>query len=131
MYSNLHFAITLLGIFSIFEIFKGGQKLSVLKYHILARLLMIVAGSFFDYLALDGYEIPYYHEIFRLIAAVLFVNMLFLIVRKQIKEESRQLILYTPKETPIVNYEGFLKIEKVNFIILYSYIFLPNHHFHY
>jgi len=69
MYSNLHFAITLLGIFSIFEIFKGGQKLSVLKYHILARLLMIVAGSFFDYLALDGYEIPYYHEIFRLIAA--------------------------------------------------------------
>jgi len=84
MYSNLHFAITLLGIFSIFEIFKGGQKLSVLKYHILARLLMIVAGSFFDYLALDGYEIPYYHEIFRLIAAVLFVNMLFLIVRKKI-----------------------------------------------
>jgi len=83
MYSNLHFAITLLGIFSIFEIFKGGQKLSVLKYHILARLLMIVAGSFFDYLALDGYEIPYYHEIFRLIAAVLFVNMLFLIVRKK------------------------------------------------
>jgi len=84
MYSNLHFAITLLGIFSIFEIFKSGQKLSVLKYHIFARLLMIVAVSFFDFLALDGYEIPYYHEIFRLIAAVLFVNMLFLIVRKKI-----------------------------------------------
>jgi len=84
MYSNLHFAITLLGIFSIFEILKGGQKLSVLKYHILARLLIIAVGSFFDYLALDGYQIPYYKEIFRLFAAVLFVNMLFLIVRKKI-----------------------------------------------
>ena len=84
MYSNLHFAITILGIFSIFEILKSSQKLSVLKYHILARLLMIAAGSYFDYLELAGYEIPYYHEIFRLIAAVLFVNMLFLIVRKKI-----------------------------------------------
>jgi AraC-like DNA-binding protein len=84
MYSNLHFAITLLGIFSIFEILKGGQKLSVLKYHILARLLIIAVGSFFDYLALDGYQIPYYKEIFRLFAAELFVNMLFLIVRKKI-----------------------------------------------
>jgi AraC-like DNA-binding protein len=84
MYSNLHFATTLLGIFSIFEILKSGQKLSVLKYHILARLLMIAAGSFFDYLELAGHEIPYYSEIFRLIAAVLFVNMLFLIVTKKI-----------------------------------------------
>ena len=64
MYSNLHFAITLLGIFSIFEILKSGQKLSVLKYHIFARLLIIVAVSFFDYLALDGYEIPYYQVFF-------------------------------------------------------------------
>jgi hypothetical protein len=54
MYSNLHFAITLLGIFSIFEILKSGQKLSVLKYHIFARLLMIAAGSYFDYLELAG-----------------------------------------------------------------------------
>ena len=83
MYSNLHFAITLLGIFSIFEILKSGQKLSVLKYHIFARLLMIVAGSFFDYLELAGYEIPYYREIFKVITAVLFVNMLFLIVIRE------------------------------------------------
>jgi len=84
MYSNLHFAITLLGIFSIFEILKGGQKLSLLKYHILARLLIIAVGSFFDYLELAGYKIPYYHEIFKLVAAVLFVNMLFLIVVKNL-----------------------------------------------
>jgi len=84
MYSNLHFAITILGIFSIFEILKSSQKLSVLKYHILARLLIIAVGSFFDYLALDGYQIPYYKEIFKLIAALLFANMLFLIVAKKI-----------------------------------------------
>ena len=84
MYSNLAFAITLLGIFSIFELLKGNQKISLIKYHFIARLILLSAGSFFDYLALDGYEIPYYHEIFRLIAAVLFVNMLFLIVRKKI-----------------------------------------------
>jgi hypothetical protein len=84
MYSNLTFAITLLGIFSIFEILKSGQKLSVLKYHILARLLIVTVGSFFDYLELAGFEIPYYHEIFKLIAALLFANMLFLIVTKNI-----------------------------------------------
>jgi AraC-like DNA-binding protein len=84
MYTNLHFAITLLGIFSIFEILKGSQKLSTLKYHIIARLLIITTGSYFDYLELAGYEIPYYKIIFKLLAALLFVNMLFLIVEKKI-----------------------------------------------
>jgi len=37
-----------------------------------------------DYLELSGYEIPYYHQIFKLITAVLFVNMLFLIVVKKL-----------------------------------------------
>ena len=81
MYSNLHFAITLLGIFSIFELLKGSQKISLIKYHFIARLIFLTAGSFFDYLELAGYEIPYYHEIFKLITVVLFVN----IVRRQTK----------------------------------------------
>jgi len=84
MYSNLHFAITLLGIFSIFELLKGSQKISLIKYHFIARLILLTAGSFFDYLELAGYEIPYYQEIFKLIAAILFVNMLFLIVVKNL-----------------------------------------------
>ena len=84
MYSNLAFAITLLGIFSIFELLKGNQKISLIKYHFIARLILLSAGSFFDYLELAGYEIPYYREVFKLITAVLFVNMLFLIVVKKL-----------------------------------------------
>jgi AraC-like DNA-binding protein len=84
MYSNLAFAITLLGIFSIFELSKGNQKISLIKYHFIARLILLSAGSFFDYLELAGYEIPYYREIFKVITAVLFVNMLFLIVVKKL-----------------------------------------------
>ena len=84
MYSNLAFAITLLGIFSMFELLKGNQKVSLIKYHFLARLILLTAGSFFDYVELAGYEIPYYREIFKVITAVLFVNMLFLIVVKKL-----------------------------------------------
>ena len=84
MYSNLAFAITFLGLFSIFELLKGSQKVSLLKYHFIARLIFLTLGSFFDYLELAGYEIPYYHQIFKLITAVLFVNMLFLIVVKKL-----------------------------------------------
>ena len=84
MYSNLAFAISLLGLFSIFELLKGSQKMSLLKYHFIARLIFLTVGSFFDYLELAGYEIPYYHQIFKLITVVLFVNMLFLIVVKKL-----------------------------------------------
>ena len=84
MYSNLAFAISLLGLFSIFELLKGNQKISLIKYHFIARLILLSAGSFFDYLELAGYEIPYYREVFKLITAVLFVNMLFLIVVKKL-----------------------------------------------
>jgi hypothetical protein len=83
MYATLAFSITLLGLFSIFEILKGKQ-ISLIKFHFIARLILITAGSFFDYLELTGNEIPYYHEIFRLIGSLLFVNMLFLIVVKKI-----------------------------------------------
>ena len=84
MYSNLAFALTLLGIFSIFELLKGIQKISLIKYHFIAVLIFLTAGSFLDYLEVAGYEIPYYHEIFKLIIVVSFVNMLFLIVVKKL-----------------------------------------------
>ena len=84
MYATLAFSITLLGIFSIFEILKSNQKISLTKFHFIARLILLTAGSFFDYLELAGNEVPYYREIFKLITAVLFVNMLFLIVVKKL-----------------------------------------------
>jgi hypothetical protein len=84
IYSNLSFAIMLLGIFSVFEITKTNQKLSLLKYYILARLIIVTAGSGFDYLGLIGYVIPYYKEVFKIVALLLTINLFFLIVRKKI-----------------------------------------------
>lgn len=84
IYSNLSFAIMLLGIFSIFEITKTSQKLSLLKYYILARLIIVTAGSGIDYLGLIGYVIPYYKEVFKIVAFLVTINLFFLIVRKKI-----------------------------------------------
>ena len=77
IYSNLSFAIMLLGIFSIFEITKTSQKLSLLKYYILARLIIVTAGSGIDYLGLIGYVIPYYKEVFKIVAFLVTINLFF------------------------------------------------------
>jgi AraC-like DNA-binding protein len=84
MFATLSFSITLLGIFTIFELLKSNQKLSLLKIHILARLILLTIGSWLDYIEFNGSPIPYYHEIFKIITSILFVNMLFLIVSKKI-----------------------------------------------
>ena len=84
MFATLSFSITLLGIFTIFELLKSNQKLSLLKIHILARLILLTIGSCLDYIEFNGPPIPYYHEIFKIITSILFVNMLFLIVSKKI-----------------------------------------------
>lgn len=84
IYSNLSFAIMLLGLFSIFEITKTNHKLSLLKYYILARLIIVTVGSGIDYLGLIGYVIPYYKEVLKIVALLLTVNLFFLIVRKKI-----------------------------------------------
>ena len=86
MYATISFSITLLGIFSIFELSKGNQKFSLLKYYILARLIIITAGSGLDYLGFNGYELPYYKEVFKILALLLTVNLFFLIVQKKIAE---------------------------------------------
>ena len=84
MYSNLTFAITLLGIFSIFEIIKDNKKFSLLKYYMLALLLLLTVVNFMDYLYFSGYDIPYYKDIIRLCTAVLTINLLVLILKKKI-----------------------------------------------
>jgi len=84
MYPTISFSIALLGIFTIFELLKSNQKLSLLKIHILARLILLTVGSGLDYIEFTGSPIPYYHEFFKLTTSVLFVNMLFLIVVKKI-----------------------------------------------
>ena len=87
MYTNLAFAITLLGIFSIFEILKGNQKFSLLKYYLLAILITTTIVSLFDFLDLTGYTIPYYKSIFRVIGVLLNINLFFLIAIKNIPKQ--------------------------------------------
>jgi len=84
MYSTIAFAITMLGIFSIFENIKGNQKFSLLKYYMLLTIVCLTVASFMDFLDLNGYEIPYYKQFTRIIGAILLLNMLFLIVVKKV-----------------------------------------------
>ena len=84
MYATFAFAITMLGVFSIFENIKGYQKFSVLKYYMLLTIICFTTSSFFDFLNFSGYSIPYYKEISRIIGAILVLNMLFLIVLKKV-----------------------------------------------
>jgi AraC-like DNA-binding protein len=84
MYSTIAFAITMLGVFSVFENIKGGQKLSLLKYYMLLVIICLTISSFFDFLDLSGYSIPYYKEITRFVGSILMINMLYLLVDKKI-----------------------------------------------
>jgi AraC-like DNA-binding protein len=84
MYATFAFAITMLGVFSIFENIKGNQKFSVLKYYMLLTIICFTTASFFDFLNFSGYSIPYYKEISRVAGAVLILNMLYLIVLKKV-----------------------------------------------
>jgi hypothetical protein len=84
MYATFAFAITMLGVFSIFENIKGNQKFSVLKYYMLLTIICFTTSSFFDFLNFSGYSIPYYKEITRVAGAVLILNMLYLIVVKKV-----------------------------------------------
>jgi AraC-like DNA-binding protein len=84
MYATFAFAITMLGVFSIFENIKGNQKFSVLKYYMLLTIICFTTASFFDFLNFSGYSIPYYKEISRIAGAILLLNMLWLIVLKKV-----------------------------------------------
>jgi AraC-like DNA-binding protein len=87
MFATISFSITLLGIFSIFELSKGNQKFSLLKYYILVRLIIITAGSGLDYLGFSGYALPLYKEIFKITALLVTVNLFFLVVQKRIPKQ--------------------------------------------
>ena len=50
----------------------------------LARLIIVTAGSGLDYLGFNGFDLPYYKEIFKILALLFTVNLFFLIVQKRI-----------------------------------------------
>ena len=84
MYSNIAFAITILGIFSILENFRTNHKFSLLRYHMLAILVCITISSFMDYLDLTGFLIPYYKEVTKFFGTGLIINLFYVLVLKKI-----------------------------------------------
>jgi AraC-like DNA-binding protein len=102
MYATFAFAITMLGVFSIFENLKGSQKFSVLKYYMLLTIICFTTSSFFDFLYFSGQPIPYYKEISRVAGAILVLNMLYLIVLKRVPK----FIIYLE-----IGYVGFFIVE--------------------
>jgi len=84
MYSNVAFALTLLGVFSILENFRSNYKFSLLRYHILALLFILTISSAIDFLDLSGYLVPYYKEVTKFFGIGLIINLFFVLVLKKI-----------------------------------------------
>ena len=84
MYSNIAFALTLLGVFSILENFRTNHKFSLLRYHMLALLVILTISSSMDFLDLSGYLVPYYKEVTKFFAAGLMINLFYVLVFKKI-----------------------------------------------
>ena len=84
MYSNIAFSLTLLGVFSILENFRSNTKFSLLRYHMLALLVILTIASALDFLDLSGYLVPYYKEVTKFFATGLMLNLFYVLVFKKI-----------------------------------------------
>ena len=84
MNSNIAFALTLLGVFSILENFRSNTKFSLLRYHMLALLVILTISSALDFLDLSGYLVPYYKEVTKFFATGLMLNLFYVLVLKKI-----------------------------------------------
>ncbi len=79
MYSHLFFGITLLGLFSIFDNFKGNAKISEFKFHVLFLLSFITIGSFLFYLNENGYNFSTLRSIVRIGGTVSLLNVFYIL----------------------------------------------------
>jgi AraC-like DNA-binding protein len=79
MYAYLFFGLALLYIFSIFENFKSGQKISLFKINIILLLVVGLFANSFDFLAELGfvYKIPV--AIIRLLGILFLINFFYMI----------------------------------------------------
>ena len=84
MYSYLHFAIALFGLFSIIENIKGRQKITLLKTHIIFLLSIITLSSSFEFLMELGYDMGFYSSISRLFGLLAITNLFFIVALSRI-----------------------------------------------
>lgn len=84
MYACLFFGLVLLGIFSIVENLKSGQKLSFFKWHIILILCSLSLTSLVDFLFEFGYDYRVIQPLIREFGIFAFINLFFLIAQNKI-----------------------------------------------
>lgn len=104
MFACLFFGLVLLGLFSIIENIKSGQKLSYFKLHIILFLTFLTLISLIDFLYEFGFDCRIIQPLIREIGIFIFINWFFLIAKNSIPK----ILLY---------FEGFI-------LLVYFYLAL-------
>jgi len=81
MFACIFFGLVLLGIFSIIENIKSGQKLSYFKLHIILFLTFLTLISLIDFLYEFGFDYRIIQHLIREIGIFIFINWFFLIAK--------------------------------------------------
>jgi len=84
MYACLFFGLALLGVFSIIENIKSGQKLTFFKWHIIAILSLLTLTSLIDFFYEFGYDYKVFQSFIRELGIFTFTNLFFLIAINRI-----------------------------------------------
>ena len=105
MYAYLFFGLSLLGIFSIFENFKGGQKLSFFKINVIVFLSLITIASGFDFLYELGYDYNVVRAFIRIFGFFAFTNLYYLVALHKIPKA----VKYIEISLIIIYSIGFMK----------------------
>lgn len=83
MYSYIYFGLALLGLFSIIEIFKGGQKLSLIKLNFLFLLLGNITANVIDFANIINSNLDLYGSIIRVLNTIFIVNIFHLLANNK------------------------------------------------
>ena len=75
MYSYIYLSLIILGLFTIFEIFKGGRNLSLIKLNFFLLLVSITFASTIDFTNEIGYKFDLFGSLVRVITTILIVNV--------------------------------------------------------
>lgn len=86
MYSYIYLSLIILGLFSIFENIKGGQKLSFIKLNFILLLTSITLACSVDFLNEIGYELSLFGSIFRVTTTILIINVFQLMANKKLSK---------------------------------------------
>lgn len=84
MYSYLYLSLVIIGLFTIFENIKGGQKLSLMKLCFILLLASTSIASALDFSNEIGYNLDFYGAIVRVITTILIVNVFFLVANNKL-----------------------------------------------